>query len=130
MDYIPCATKGIVFDEDNWSIFEGEKGIPQQNNGYDCGIFVLMFMDFISRDISVLNLHCNEMELWRKKIALTIIRGSLLMSQKKKNQAPKRKERSLVLLEEQKVIKRQRVKMEIIDEKEGVEILLRLGLEM
>ncbi len=70
--------KKSTFNAGDWSIFEGAKGIPQQDNGSDCGVFVLMYMDFISRDVSVLNLHCSEMETWRKKIALTIIRGSLV----------------------------------------------------
>jgi Ulp1 family protease len=73
--------KKVVYDEREWRIFEGAKGIPQQNNGNDCGVFVLMYMEFLSLDVSLLELHCSEMENWRKKVALTIISGSLLLSQ-------------------------------------------------
>ncbi len=76
--------KKINFDITEWNIFEGAKGIPQQNNGYDCGVFIIMYMEFLSRDISLLELHCSDMENWRKKIALTILSGSLLMSRIKK----------------------------------------------
>jgi Ulp1 family protease len=76
--------KKVKFVETEWEFFEGAKGIPQQNNSYDCGIFTLMYMEFLSRDFSLLDLHCTEMEYWRKKIAMTILSGSLVTGKIKK----------------------------------------------
>ena len=63
-----------------WKLIPGNdpsQQIPQQQNGYDCGVFTCMFADFISRDVPLLftQKHINEC---RKRIALSILLGTAL----------------------------------------------------
>jgi Ulp1 family protease len=53
---------------------------PQQYNGYDCGVFISMFADFISEDIPLLNFNQSDMPLFREKICLHITSGELSYS--------------------------------------------------
>lgn len=48
---------------------------PQQLNGYDCGVFVCMFMDLLATDCPLLfNQH--QIPQCRKRIALSILKGT------------------------------------------------------
>ena len=50
---------------------------PQQLNGYDCGVFTIMFTDFLTDNLP-LDFSQEHMLLFRKKICANIIRGSLI----------------------------------------------------
>jgi sentrin-specific protease 1 len=69
--------KCLNFKISDWCEFEGGCGVPQQQNEADCGVFVIMFMDFLSRNLSVTPLHQRYMSLFRKKISLAILKGSI-----------------------------------------------------
>ncbi|RYY81263.1 hypothetical protein EON63_15820 [archaeon] len=49
---------------------------PQQENGFDCGVFTIMAADFLSDDLP-LEYDQNEMEERRYRIAQYILKGSL-----------------------------------------------------
>jgi Ulp1 family protease len=53
---------------------------PQQFNSYDCGVFVLMFADFIMQNIPLVNFNQSDIPMFRKKICLHITRGELSYS--------------------------------------------------
>ena len=53
---------------------------PQQNNGYDCGVFITMFADFISDGIPLLNFSQSDIPMFREKICSHIIGGELSYS--------------------------------------------------
>jgi sentrin-specific protease 1 len=65
------------FNLDEWTTVLGNPGIPQQINGFDCGVFVIMFADLISRGLSVTSLDNLKTNIYRYKIALLIITGDL-----------------------------------------------------
>ena len=50
---------------------------PQQHNGSDCGMFTLMYADFISDNLTLSELSQSDMKEYRKKTAAAILRGSL-----------------------------------------------------
>jgi len=85
-------TFDINLEEGEWKYYD--INCPQQLNGYDCGVFVCMFMDFASDDIDLQNLSdfsyfsdgsCDwapkvlqaNIDYFRFKIAIDIIRGDL-----------------------------------------------------
>ena len=41
---------GELPDADKWRISGAVEGAPQQKNGFDCGVFAFIFVDFISRE--------------------------------------------------------------------------------
>ncbi|KAG9444327.1 hypothetical protein H6P81_015667 [Aristolochia fimbriata] len=51
---------------------------PQQKTGYDCGIFMVKYMDFLSRDGCDLNFTQDDIPRFRGEIAANIIRGHLV----------------------------------------------------
>ena len=65
----------IAISIDDWGLIY--KDVPQQSNGVDCGVFVLVCADFLSDDLP-LDYSQEEMEHYRQKIATDILRGSLL----------------------------------------------------
>jgi sentrin-specific protease 1 len=70
-----AAKKGGEFpDADKWEIIGAGPGVPQQRNGYDCGVFTCMFADFLSvnRPLSFNQAHITEC---RHRIALSVLKG-------------------------------------------------------
>lgn len=47
--------------------------MPQQTNGYDCGVFVLKYADYIARDAE-LDFTQSDMPHFRKIIMLDLLR--------------------------------------------------------
>jgi len=41
---------GEIPDADKWRIVGAVDGVPQQQKGFDCGVFACMFADFLSLD--------------------------------------------------------------------------------
>ena len=64
------------FDFSLWSI-KFHKNIPQQSNGYDCGVFTLVFADYVAADKSF-DFSQSQMPFYRKKITFEILNGKLL----------------------------------------------------
>ena len=64
-----------VFCEDDWKMEMPET--PQQTNGYDCGVFVLLLVDLISDDYNEKYAQGDKMYLYREKIASSILFGML-----------------------------------------------------
>jgi Ulp1 family protease len=55
------------------------KTVPQQNNGIDCGVFCIMFMDYIANNFPFnKDVIQNNMEKFRKIIAVTLLTKKLV----------------------------------------------------
>ena len=67
--------KGEVLSLEDWTC-GSMRGIPQQQNGFDCGVFATVCADFLSDDLP-LEYSQGNMEEFRQKIGAAIIRGSL-----------------------------------------------------
>jgi sentrin-specific protease 1 len=68
--------KKVEYDTSDW-IFYTPKNIPCQQNGYDCGVFTCMFMEFIARDLDFL-FEQKHMPYLRKRITLEILNVKLM----------------------------------------------------
>ena len=51
--------------------------IPQQQNGYDCGIFACKFANFISQDLDF-TFDQRHMSYFRKRLSVEILRKTIL----------------------------------------------------
>ena len=54
-----------------WSEKEWERGIPQQRNGFDCGVFMCKNADYHARD-GLLNFTQADIDYFRRRIVLEI----------------------------------------------------------
>lgn len=61
-----------TFDRRNWSIHLS-KTAPLQKNSDDCGVFTLMYADYLSQDETTLPFNQTHMQYFRARIALSII---------------------------------------------------------
>ena len=69
------AKKGSPLpDEDEWELVECSPDTPQQENGFDCGVFTCMFCDFLSTDCP-LNFSQEHITQCRERIALSVMKG-------------------------------------------------------
>jgi len=66
--------KKADFDFIGWENFT-PKNIPHQRNGYDCGVFMCKFADFISRN-KPFNFSQKNMQYFRKRMVLDILNRS------------------------------------------------------
>jgi sentrin-specific protease 1 len=64
------------YDVSDWTLVDREPHVPQQINGFDCGVFTIMCADFLS-DTLPLNYSQEDVSFFRRKIAADILRGSL-----------------------------------------------------
>jgi len=62
------------FNHDEWQLISYNKGLPQQENGYDCGIFVILYADYIANNLS-LTFTQKMVSLFRKKLCVYILKG-------------------------------------------------------
>ena len=64
-----------------WQLIEQEDNVPQQENGWDCGVFSILAADFLSDNIPLEDSYSQsevyELE-YRKRICAAILRGKLL----------------------------------------------------
>jgi sentrin-specific protease 1 len=67
--------KGVEVDTSEWAL-RNELNVPQQQNGFDCGVFAVTFADFLSDNLP---LQFNQQEITenRLRFASSIIEGSL-----------------------------------------------------
>ncbi|KAJ2082010.1 SUMO1 sentrin specific peptidase 1 [Coemansia sp. RSA 988] len=68
--------QGQDFDENGWSM-SCEKDIPRQRNGYDCGVFAIMFAEYVSRD-APLSFSQENLPFLRRKATYEIATSSLV----------------------------------------------------
>lgn len=64
------------FNPSDWELVSTEAGTPQQENGFDCGVFTITYADFITDDLP-LSFTQDQMPLFRTKICANILHGSL-----------------------------------------------------
>ena len=70
-----CTAEKNDFLIDEWKLPKSSiGGIPQQKNGYDCGVFVLMYIDLLSlnQDLSFTQEQATEYRQW---IVLSLEKG-------------------------------------------------------
>ena len=65
---------GELPDVDKWELVTCEQDTPQQENGFDCGVFTCMFADFLSLD-RPLSFSQEHITQCRERIALSIMKG-------------------------------------------------------
>ena len=61
--------KGFVLDSSEWKLVHRENNLPQQEKGYDCGVFAIMCADFLSDDLP-LSYTQKDVPFFRKKMIL------------------------------------------------------------
>ena len=69
--------KKVPLDTTDWELVPCDCSCPQQQNGFDCGVFTCMFADFVSRDLP-LTFNQQDITACRERIALSIMNGSAL----------------------------------------------------
>jgi sentrin-specific protease 1 len=68
--------KGQQLDKSQWKLIDREQNVPQQQNGYDCGVFSIMCADYVSDNLPLSYVQ-EDMQNNRVKIAAAIRRGHL-----------------------------------------------------
>ncbi|KAJ2505176.1 SUMO1 sentrin specific peptidase 1 [Coemansia sp. RSA 2052] len=79
MGYLHDESKdklGTTFDDSGWTT-RCDKQIPQQMNGYDCGVFAITFAEYVARDapFSFSQANCPAL---RRRVTYEIATGSLI----------------------------------------------------
>lgn len=69
--------KRVAFDNTGWTK-ENMRGIPQQENGSDCGVFSCMFAEFVSRNRPIVFTQ-QHMQYFRQRMVYEICNGKLLL---------------------------------------------------
>lgn len=68
--------KKVAFDFSGWTV-ENVQGIPQQENGSDCGVFSCMYAEFITRNRPIVFTQ-QHMQYFRMKMVYEICTGKML----------------------------------------------------
>ena len=71
-----AAKTGTEFHKNEWVLSLCPPGAPKQRNGFDCGMFVVMFADFITDNLP-LNFSQENFPLFRNKVCANILRKEL-----------------------------------------------------
>lgn len=66
---------GFSFNQMEWTYVLED--VPQQSNFYDCGVFTLMFADFLFDEIPLNYIKQEDMTTYRLKIGLSILRKKI-----------------------------------------------------
>jgi sentrin-specific protease 1 len=69
--------KGQQLDKSQWKLIDREQAVPQQQNGYDGGVFSIMCADYVSDNLPLSYVQ-EDMQNNRIKIAAAIRRGHLI----------------------------------------------------
>jgi len=70
--------KKAPLDTSGWKLVSMGRNVPQQNNGYDCGVFMCTFANYVAMD-QEFDFTVNDMEYFRKRIAVDILRGKIAL---------------------------------------------------
>lgn len=69
--------KGVDIERSEWElVYCTQENTPQQTNGVDCGVFTIMFADFITDDLDINRISQNHMPHFRNKICSDILNAS------------------------------------------------------
>jgi len=69
--------KNITYGVKDWKMVHRKKDIPQQDNGSDCGMYILMYADFLSDDL-LLSFKPTNMLSFRTKVGTDLMRKRFL----------------------------------------------------
>lgn len=69
--------KGVDLDPSEWKLVSSSRHVPQQENGYDCGVFSIINADFASDNLPFRYTQ-GHMPYFRRKICNDILKGSLV----------------------------------------------------
>lgn len=69
--------KGTPFDFEDWIDYDPDDA-PQQENGYDCGVFTCQFMESLSRGEELFNFTQRDMDYFRKRMIWEIAHAKFL----------------------------------------------------
>jgi sentrin-specific protease 1 len=67
------------FDASEWHSCFGGFHVPKQSNGYDCGVFVCMAAEYISKNIPLTWYYQDDVNNFRLRMAYYILRTSMLV---------------------------------------------------
>ncbi|XP_022842230.1 sentrin-specific protease 1-like [Olea europaea var. sylvestris] len=74
---IPLIIKSHVTDESKYSTenfkFMNMKDVPQQMNGFDCGIFANKYVEFLQVNMDVNTIRPDYVLVWRKKLTTELL---------------------------------------------------------
>lgn len=69
--------KDVVFNKEHWKLVNSPVNeTPQQFNGNDCGVFAIMYADFLTDELPLEFKH-TDIDLFRRRICAAVLRGSL-----------------------------------------------------
>jgi sentrin-specific protease 1 len=71
-----AVTRGLNINMKEWTTYSRSHEIPQQGNGFDCGVFTIIAADFLSDNLP-LHYTQNDMPSFRLKVGLRILNGCL-----------------------------------------------------
>jgi len=72
--------KAPLPNDDEWELVPCDpRTTPRQLNGFDCGVFTCMFIDFLSKDCPLDFLGQEHITQCRERIALSILNGTAIM---------------------------------------------------
>ena len=64
------------YDMSEWREIAHRDGMPRQQNGYDCGVFMCVTADYVSQG-AILDFSQKDMPLFRRRMAFQMVRQSL-----------------------------------------------------
>ena len=71
------AKKGWDWNPNDWLLISREAHVPQQGNGYDCGVFTYICADYLTDDLPLGCYGQEDMSQFRYKMGAAILRGTL-----------------------------------------------------
>ena len=77
------ANKRKLFDRNEWKLdskTQRQAGCPTQADGFNCAMFIIMYMDTLVKNsfVDATSFSASEMPNYRLKLAKAITRGTLL----------------------------------------------------
>ena len=71
-----AARHNKKLDPVNWTFVQNNASVPQQDNSIDCGVFAMMYADYIADDLPLDFEQCN-IPAFREKIAAALLRKTI-----------------------------------------------------
>ena len=71
--------KKEAFDDSGWTDVDGGRAVPQQKNGYDCGVFACMFAETLAGGAKKFAFEQKDMKDLRRRMAYEIAKGKLIV---------------------------------------------------
>jgi len=70
------AKKGSAIDITEWGTYTPADSVPQQNNAFDCGVFMCQFAESIASANDIQNVNQVDMPYYRKRMMLEILHNN------------------------------------------------------